>query len=331
MNALSSTKSPQLIPAGSHLVPLHQCRIAIRSLEKGAGQGAQQARVHGASKSQTRLSMCTHTCAHAHTHTHTSECQPPSEGPGSGIRRQARAGLDSDCRRGLTHSLPEGKAAAALVVLSAECSSQAAAFTALHSPSSQSYDFYSSHVCMWELDHKGSWAPKNWCFWTVVLEKTLESPLDSKELKPVNPKGNQSWIFIWWTDTEAEAPVLWPPDAKSWLIGKDPDAGKDWRQEEKGTTEDEMVGWHHQLDGHEFKQALGVGDGQGSLECCSPWGCKELDITEQLNWAEPSPTQGERQPLGPCPPPLPSPAPLTEKLLVPQDSPPEARIITKGL
>ena len=115
-------------------------------------------------------------------------------------------------------------------------------------PSSQSYGFSSGHVWMWELDCEKSWAPKNWCFWTVVLEKTLESPLDCKEIKPVNPKGNQSWIFIGRTDAEAEAPVLWPPDAKNWLIGKDPGAGKDWRQEEKGTTEDEMVGWHHQLN-----------------------------------------------------------------------------------
>ena len=108
-------------------------------------------------------------------------------------------------------------------------------------------------VVMWELDHKESWTLKNWCFWTVVLEQTLESPLDSKEIKPVNPKGNQSWIFIGMTDTEAEAPILWPPDVKNWLSGKDPDAGKDWRQEEKGTTEDEMVGWHHRLNGHEFE------------------------------------------------------------------------------
>ena len=120
----------------------------------------------------------------------------------------------------------------------------------------QSYGFSSGHVWMWEIilmmweDHKESWVPKNWCFWTVVLEKTLESPLDSKEIKPVHPQGNQSWIFIGRTD--AEAPVLWPPDVKSWLIGKDPDAGKDWRQEEKGTTEDEMVGWHHWLNGHEL-------------------------------------------------------------------------------
>ena len=113
--------------------------------------------------------------------------------------------------------------------------------------------FPSSHVWMWELDYKESWVPKNWCFWTVVLEKSLESPLDCKEIKPVSPKGNQSWIFIGRTDAEAETPVLWPPDAKSWLIWKDPDAGKDWRQEEKGTTEDEIVGWHHRLDGHEFE------------------------------------------------------------------------------
>ena len=128
------------------------------------------------------------------------------------------------------------------------------------------------------------WAPKNdafelWCW------RRLESPLDCKEIHPVNPKGNQPWAFIGRTDAEAEAQILGPPDVKNWHIGKDPDAGKDWGQEEKGTTEDEMVGWHHQLDGHEFEQALGVGDGQGSLACCSPWGRKELDTTEQqLNW-----------------------------------------------
>jgi len=132
--------------------------------------------------------------------------------------------------------------------------------------------------------YKESWVPKNWCFWTVVLEKTLESPFDCKNIKPVNPKGNQSWIFIGRTDAEAETPILWPPDVKNWLLGKDPKAGKDWRQEEKGTTEDEMVGCHHWLDGHQFEQALGVGDGQGSLACCSPWGCKESDRTERLNW-----------------------------------------------
>ena len=116
-------------------------------------------------------------------------------------------------------------------------------------PSSQSYGFSSDHVWMWELDCKEGWAPKNWCFSTVVLEKTLKSPLDCKEIKPVNPKGDQSWIFIGRTDAEAEAPILWPPDVKCQIIGKDPDDGKDWRQEEKGTTEDEMVGWNHRLNG----------------------------------------------------------------------------------
>ena len=118
--------------------------------------------------------------------------------------------------------------------------------------SSQSYGFSSSHVWIWELDYKESWEPKNWCFWTVVLQKTLESPLDSKEIQPVNPKGNQSWIFIRRTDTEGETPILWPSDAKNRLIGKDPDAGQDWRWEE-GMTEYEMVGWHHRLNGHEFE------------------------------------------------------------------------------
>ena len=120
-------------------------------------------------------------------------------------------------------------------------------------PSRQSYGFSSSHVWMWELDYKESWVLKNWCFWTVVLEKTLESPLDCKEIQPVHPKGDQSWVFIGRTDAEAEAPIFWPPDVKNGLIGKDPDAGKDWRQEEKGMTEDEMVGWHHRLDEYEFE------------------------------------------------------------------------------
>ena len=135
---------------------------------------------------------------------------------------------------------------------------------------------------MWELDYEESWAPKNWCFWTVVLEKTLESPLDCKEIQPVPPKGNQSWIFIGRTDAEAETPTLWPPDVKNWLIWKDRDAGKDWRWVKKGTT-GWNGGWHHWLNGHEFEQALGVGHGQGSLACCSPWGHKELDMTESLN------------------------------------------------
>ena len=133
--------------------------------------------------------------------------------------------------------------------------------------SSQSYGFSSSHVRIWQLDYKERWAPKNWCFWTVVLEKTLESSLDCKEIQLVHPKGDQSWIFIGRTDTEAESPILWPPDAKNWLIGKDPDAFKDWRQEEKGMTDDEMIGWHHQLNGHKFMYAPGIGDGQGSLAC----------------------------------------------------------------
>ena len=137
------------------------------------------------------------------------------------------------------------------------------------------------HVWMWELDCEGGWAPKNWYFWTVVLEETLESPLNCKEIKPVNPQGNRSWIFIGRTD--AETPTLWPPDSKNQLIRKNFDAGKEWRQEEKGMAEDEMVRWHHRLDGHGFGQTPGNGEGQGSLACCSPWGCKESDMTERLN------------------------------------------------
>ena len=140
---------------------------------------------------------------------------------------------------------------------------------------------------MWELDHKESWVLKNWCFWIVVLEKTLKSPLNCKEIQPVHPKRNQSWIFIGMTAAEAETPILWSPDAKNWFIGKDPDAGKDWRRGEKGTTENEMVGWHHRLNRHEFESTPGVGDGQGDLACCSPWGLKESYTTEQLNWTEP--------------------------------------------
>ena len=138
---------------------------------------------------------------------------------------------------------------------------------------------------MWELDNKESWE-QNWCFWTEVLDKTLQSPLDWKEIQPVHPKGDQSWVFIGRTDVEAETPILWPPDAKGWLIWKDPEAGKDCRQEEKGATEDEMVGWHHQHNGHGFGWTPQVGDGQGGLAYCSSWGCKESDMTEQLNWTE---------------------------------------------
>ena len=138
---------------------------------------------------------------------------------------------------------------------------------------------------MWKLDCEEGWASKNWCFWTVVLEKTLESPLDSKEIQPVHPKGDQSWVFTGTTDVEAETPIHWPLDAKSWLIGKDPDAEKDWGQE-KGITEDEIVGWHHQHNGHGFGWTLGIGDGLGILACCSSWGRKELDTTKWLNWTE---------------------------------------------
>ena len=139
---------------------------------------------------------------------------------------------------------------------------------------SQSYGFSISHVWMWEMDHKEGWVPKTWCFWTVVLEKTLEGPLDCKRIKPVNSEGNQSWIFFGGTDAEAKVPILWPPDAKSWLIWKDTDAGKGWRQKEQR---------NHWLNGFEFKHAPGDGEWQGSLACCSSQGCKELDMTEQLN------------------------------------------------
>ena len=138
---------------------------------------------------------------------------------------------------------------------------------------------------MWELDCEESWAPKNWCFWPVVLRKTPES-LDCKEIQPVHPKGDQPWVFIGRNDAKAETPALWPPHAKSWLIGKDCDAGMDWGQEEKETTEDEMAGWHHRLDGREFEWTPGVGDGQGGLACCDSWGRKESDTTERLNWTE---------------------------------------------
>ena len=151
--------------------------------------------------------------------------------------------------------------------------------------SSQSYGYSSRYVRMWELDHKESWALKNWCFQTVVLKKTLESPLDSKEIKSVNPKGNQPWIFLGRTDAEVVAPILWPPDVKSWLIGKEQDwekTGRNWGQEEKAA-EDEMVCWHLWLNGHGSEQTLGDGKAQGNLACYSHWGCKELDTTEQLN------------------------------------------------
>ena len=151
--------------------------------------------------------------------------------------------------------------------------------------SSQGYGFSSGHVWMWELECEESWVLKNWWFWTVVLEKTLESPLDFMEIQPVHSK-DQPWVFFGRTDAKAETPVFWPPHAKSWLIGKDSDAGRDWGQEEKGMTEDEMAGWHHRLDGHELGWTPGVGDRQRGLACRSSWSCKEMDMTEQLNWTE---------------------------------------------
>ena len=151
-------------------------------------------------------------------------------------------------------------------------------------PSSQNFGFSSSHVWMWELDYEESWAPKNWWFWTVLLEKTLDSPLDSKEIQPVHPEDNQSWTFIGRTDAEAETPIFWPPDVKSWLIWKDPDAGKDWRLEEKRTTEDEMVGWHHRLRDMSLSKLLEFV--MDNLVCCSSQGCRELDLTKRLNWTE---------------------------------------------
>ena len=150
-------------------------------------------------------------------------------------------------------------------------------------PSSQGYGFSSSHVWMWESDYKESLVQKNWCFWTVVLEKTLESLLGCKEIQSVHPKGDQYWVFIGRTHAEAETPILWPPDVKNWLTWKDPDAGKDWGQEEKGMTEYEMVGWHHWLNGDGFVWTPGVGDGQGGLVW---WGHKESDTTEWLNWTD---------------------------------------------
>ena len=156
------------------------------------------------------------------------------------------------------------------------------------SPSSQGYGFSSGHVWMWELDCEESWALKNGCFWTVVLEKALESPLDCKEIQPVHSEGDQSWVFIGRTDAEAETPVLWLPHAKSWLIRKYPDSGRDWGQEEKGMMEDEIAGWHHQLDGHGFGWAPGVGDGQGGLACCNSLGSQRVrhDWMTELNWTE---------------------------------------------
>ena len=151
----------------------------------------------------------------------------------------------------------------------------------------QSYGFSSRHIWMWQLNHKEGWALKNWWFWIVVLEKTLESPLASKEIQPVHPKGNQPWILTGRIDAKTEAPILWPPDVKSQLIGKDPDAGKDWVKEAKGVTENEMVGWHHRFNGHEFEQTPRDSEGQRSQVCCSVWGHRiGYDLATEQQWQQ---------------------------------------------
>ena len=173
---------------------------------------------------------------------------------------------DGDCSHEIKRCLLLGRKAVTIIKKQRH-------YFANKGPSSQTYVFSSSYVWMWELDYKECWALKKW-YLNCGLEKTPESLLDCKEIQPVHPKGNRSWIFTGRIDVEADTPILWPPDVKNWFIAKDPDGGKDWRQEEKGTTEDEMVGLHHQLDGHKFEQPPGVGDRQGSLACCSPWGLR---------------------------------------------------------
>ena len=192
--------------------------------------------------------------------------------------------VDSDC----SHEIKRGLLLRRKAITNLDSILNSRHYFANKGLSSQSYA--NSHVWMWELGYKESWTLKNWYFWTVMLEKTFESPLNCKEIKPVNPKENQSWIFIGRTDAEAKVPIFWSPDAKNWLIRKDSDAGKEWRQEEEGMTENEMAGWHHCLDGHKFEQTLRDSEGQGSLACCSPWGCRVGQdwATEQLNnnnWA----------------------------------------------
>ena len=187
---------------------------------------------------------------------------------------------DGDCSHEIKRCLPLGRK----VVTNLDSILKSRDIFVNKGPSSQGYGFSSGHVWIWELDYKESWELKNWCFWTVVLEETLESPLDCKEIQPIHPKGDKSQVFIGRTDVEAETPILWASDVKNWLIWKDPDAGKDWGQEEKRTTQDEMVGWHHRLNGHGFRWTLGVGDGQEGLACCSSWGHKDSDTTEWLNW-----------------------------------------------
>ena len=179
----------------------------------------------------------------------------------------SKISADSDCNHEVKRSLFLGRKA--MTNLNSSIKKQKHYFD-INGLYCQSYGFSSSHIWMWELDNKKDWGLKNWCLQTVVLEKTLESPLGNKEIKPLNPKGNQPQIFIGRTDAEAEALIIWPPDAKNQLVGKKPDSGRDWRQEEKGRTEAEMVGCHHRLNRHEFEQTLGNSEGQGSLVCCSP-------------------------------------------------------------
>ena len=189
---------------------------------------------------------------------------------------------DGDCSREIKRRLLLGRKA--MTKLDSLLKSRH--YFANKGPSSQSYGFPSSHVWMWESDYKESWTLKTLCFWSVVLEKTLESPLDCKEIQAVHSEGDQPWDFFGRNDAKAEASVLRPPHVKSWLIGKDSDSGRDWGQVEKGTTEDEMAGWHHGLVQCESEWIPGDGDGQGGLACCDSWGCKEADTTEWLNWTE---------------------------------------------
>ena len=188
---------------------------------------------------------------------------------------------DSDCSHEIKRCLLLGRK----VMINLDSIFKSRHHFANKGPSSQGYGFFSGHVWMWELDCEEGWAPKNWCFWTVVL-KTLKSPLDCKKIQPVRSERDQPWDFFGRNDAKAETLVLWPPHAKSWLIGKDSDAGRDCGQKEKGTTEDEMAGWHHWLYGRESVWTLGVGDGQGGLACCDSWGRTESDTTERLIWTE---------------------------------------------
>ena len=199
--------------------------------------------------------------------------------------------VDTDCSHGIKRCLLFGRKSMTKI----DTMLKSRYHFADKSPYGQSYGFSSSQEQLWELDHNQGWMSKSWCFWIVVLEKTLDNPLDCKEIKSVNPKGNEFWIFIGRTYAKAEASKLWPPDAKSQLIGKQLDTGKDWGQEEKGVTEDEMVAWHHQNSGHEFEKILRESEGQGRLACSSPWGCKKADTTSWMNNCASSETQDRVQ------------------------------------